>query len=208
MTFNEFNPIDDIFEKISGSLGDIFNNIFQAILNFIFILLPYLKFLVATIILILGIRMMPTSFKFRRDNKMDFQKNGKKRYTNIYAAIVFIILAFGIYFNFLSILIWNLVEPLPGGLLFTLLSLNDFAVFQNIIIPFTPEWDSLSLVIQFGLIIMMLISLVEFTLFIYGCSLIVIRGYNGTKEGSILIFKSGVVLFLVGISPGIILLLI
>jgi len=178
--------------------------ILSTIVYYIFLFLPIIKYMAATFFLILGIRMIPTNLRV----KNNFQENKKKRYSNLPVAIVFIIFAFGIYFDFILIYISYIAELLPPGLCFDILYLNNIVEFRNMVIPFTPEWNSLSKEIQFALIIIGLISMIEFTIFFFGFSLIIIRGHNGIKEGSAMIFESVLILFLVGISPGVTLMLI
>ena len=80
------NPFDDFFDIPFGSTDDILNNFIQIT----FSLIPWIKYIVATVFLLFGILILTRRFSYQQ---MDFQA---KPIANLTAAIIFFVFAFGI----------------------------------------------------------------------------------------------------------------
>ena len=203
MIFEGFNFFDGLLDNN--------NALFDEIINKILTFLPYVKYIVGTILLILGILMFLTKAKYRNENSMYYQayENQKKsiRPTKFIGAIVCIILALGFYFDFLLVIIYSITKLEPPMLFFTIISMVDIVEIPAMVLPLTPVWYSLTHLEQLILLMIGIVSMAGFLLFICGTILILGQGFHGKHNGIKLVVPSIIILFMLGISPGISLLI-
>ncbi len=92
-------------------------------------------------------------------------------------------------------------------LIFNVISMNDIVELHAMVMPLTPEWSNLTQIEQIILLLIGIISMVGFFLFIYGATLIIGQGFYGKHKGIKIIITSVIIFFILGVSPGISLLI-
>ena len=196
----------DFFKGFMGNLDEYFDDIINNILAF----LPCVKYIVGTLLLMFGILMFLTKNKHWRGNNTYFQENNKnlKRPTKFVSAIACIIIALGFYLNFFLLIIYNLSKLEPPMLIFNIISMIDIVELHAMVIPLTPKWSNLTQIEQMILLLIGIVSMAGFFSFIYGTILITGQGFYNRHKGVKITGTSIIILFILGVSPGISLLII
>lgn len=197
----------DFFKSFMGNPNEYFNDIITNILAF----LPYVKYIVGMIFLIFGILMFLNKDKHWNKNNDHFQVKDNyknlKRPIKLISAIICVIIALGFYFNILLLIVYFLSRLEPPMLIFNIISMNDIVELHAMVMPLTPEWSNLTQIEQIILLLIGIISMVGFFLFIYGAMLIIGQGFYGKHKGIKIIIISVIIFFILGVSPGISLLI-
>lgn len=200
MIFFDFNPFNSFNFKIDEFL--------TAIINILINFYGYAKYLFATIFLVIGILIFYKKFYLRNRIKKYKTENYHVLVPEVIVAFVYIIVAFGLYFNFIIALILNLAELAPPPMIFDILSLFDFFDLSNMISPTSQEWGYLTIYEQISILIIGTISLFGFLTLIFGILIFIDKDLWGKKSGFKWIISGFFIVFILGVSPGCSLLLI
>lgn len=197
MIYLILNPFEDFMDVPFGSTDDVLNNFIQLT----FSLIPWIKYIVATIFLLFGILMFTRRYSHEQ---VDFQA---KPIANLIAAVIFFLFAFGFYFDFLIVFLHWIAQIEPPMLIFNIFSSIDGSNVYQMVTPFSTEWNSLNQFEQLTLVLIGLGSMAVLFAFIFGSFLVVSQGFYGKHKGTKILITCVILFFFVGFSPGITLLI-
>jgi len=200
MILFDFNPFNNFNFKI--------DDVLMAIINILITFYGYAKYLFATIFLVIGILIFYKKFYLRNRIKKYKTENYHVIVPEVIVAIIYIIVAFGLYFNFILALILNLAEFAPPPMIFEFLSLFDFFDLSYMISPTSQEWGYLTINEQLIILLIGTFSLFGFLTLIFGILIFIDKDLWGKKSGFKWIISGFFIVFILGVSPGVSLLLI
>ena len=200
MIFFDFNPFSSFNFKIDEFL--------RIMINIFITFYGYAKYLFATIFLVIGILIFYKKFYLRNRIKKFKDYNYHVLVPEVIVALVYIVVAFGLYFNFIIALILNLAELAPPPMIFDILSLFDFFDLSNMIFPQSQEWEYLTIYEQLSILIIGTFSLTGFLTLLFGILIFIDKDLKGKKSGFKWIILGFFKVLILGVSPGFSLLLI
>ncbi len=200
MLFFDFDPF--------GGFIMAFSDVIDMIINIYIIILPYMKNIFATIFLIMGILLIYKIFFKRRKNVKIKTGYYQPIIPETLLGIFYIILAWGLYFDFILMLIINISELAPPPLIFYIIESLGYSGFADIFVPLTSEWQNLNNLQLLGMLFIGTISILGFILLIYGILVFINKDLKGKKNSFGSIIGGFAIILILGLSPGASLLLI
>lgn len=200
MLFFDFDPFSGFIMSFSDAI--------DMIINIYIIILPYMKNIFATIFLIMGILLIYKIFFKRRKNVKIKTGYYQPIIPETLLGIFYIILAWGLYFDFILILIINITELAPPPLIFYIIDSLGLTGFADIFVPLTSEWQNLNNLQLLGMLFIGTISILGFILLIFGILVFINKDLKGKKNSFGLIIGGFAIILILGLSPGASLLLI
>jgi len=195
------------FDPFSGFIMS-FSDVIDMIINIYIIILPYMKNIFATIFLIMGILLIYKIFFKRRKNVKIKTGYYQPIIPETLLGIFYIILAWGLYFDFILILIINIAELAPPPLIFYIIDSLGLTGFADIFVPLTSEWQNLNNLQLLGMLFIGTISILGFILLIFGILVFINKDLKGKKNSFGSIIGGFAIILILGLSPGASLLLI
>lgn len=195
------------FDPFSGFITS-FSDVIDMIINIYILVMPCIKNLFATIFLIMGILLIYKIFFKRRKNVKIKTGYYQPVIPETLLGIFYIILAWGLYFDFILILIISIAEFSPPPLIFYIIDSLELTDFADLFIPLTSEWQNLNNLQLLSMLIIGTISIIGFISLSYGILVFVNKDLKGKKYSLGSIIGGFAIILFLGLSPGASLLLI
>jgi len=195
MDLPDFNPFN--FNVLINTFNEVY-----------LITISSLEYVFATIFLIMGILLIYKQYFVRRRNvkiKLQYFSPVIPEYL---LGLIYIFIAIGIYFRFLLNFIYFLSVIGGPPLIFYILNSLNISELGDALILYNSEWSELSNIQLFIMLIIGTISILGGISLIFGISVFIRKGLYGKKMiGVSSIIGGTITLIIIGISPGIKLLL-
>ena len=195
---SELPNLSDIFDDFFPLINEIIDQIIWIFL----IIIPWIKYLLASIFLIIGVLLIYKQH-FNRKHRTKIKVNYYQPIIpEIWLAFIYLLLAFGIYTHILLYLMLWISELSPTPLIFALLKNFNLIEFAEMIIPYDIGWNNLTNFQQLAMLLIGLASISGGTSLIYGVLVYFNKGIDSKKKTAIpsiiLVLRFGVfVIFLI-----------